>query len=114
MTTSATLSPNSVVMSYYKDNDVELSLELVWPVAYIHLSVERFSKTVAIKLMDCMDQLEADLKQLNYEAVLCYNPAQTKEWMKLVIKLTGYPIHYTMDNGHIVFGKDLRCPQQSL
>ena len=102
-------SSGEFYVSWYKDDDFEFMVEPVENFVFLHIRINKWSKSVAKRGKEIFKEIEQEMTKLGYKCLLMYNPEQTLVWDKLVTKFAKYPVIFTLPNGHHIYGKDLSC-----
>jgi len=97
----------SNTITWYEDENIKLFLEPHGDMAFVHVTVLRFTKEILKFGLSLLQEIELEMGKLGFKHLLMYNPKQTEKWDKFMTHFIKYPILFYMDNGHHVYGKEL-------
>ena len=94
--------------NWFEDKDIVIHLQWVDGVPFVHLGLNKWSVTIAYRVLDLKEKLCADLYSRGILYLSAYNPLPDAKWRKLV-RLFGFTESYIYNNEQVFFTSTRPC-----
>jgi hypothetical protein len=96
--------------TWYEDSDIAVGVEWVrhvegWMLPFAHLQVKRWTAGVGKKVIACLYELRADLRERGHKFLFAYNLRQDAQWFKFMEKFLRFNWGFIHDSKVVYWTK---------